>query len=322
MSFVHLRVHTEFSLQDSLVRIDDLVKACKSARMPAVAVTDLSNLYGLVKFYKSAQGKGVKPVFGADLYIQDGDALFIVTVFAMNDEGYQSLIRVISRSFVEGQRDGKAIVQRDWLEALNGGLILLLGKHSNIGQTLLGADDSLATPALQRWMTVFPDRTYLELQRTGRAGDEDFVHAAVGLAVQCDCPVVATNDVRFIAPEDFEAHEVRVCIAQSYVLADPKRPREYSAEQYLKSPEQMRELFKDIPEAIENTLEIARRCSVGLRLGKSFLPDFPVPEGMTINDYFIEVSKQGLEERLDKLYDRSAPGVCGNVADLLRAPRF
>ncbi|HEX5361709.1 MAG TPA: DNA polymerase III subunit alpha [Fluviicoccus sp.] len=306
MSFVHLRVHTEFSLQDSLVRIDDLVKACKAAKTPAVAVTDLSNLYGLVKFYKSAQGKGIKPVFGADLYIQDGDQPFVVTVFAMNGDGYQSLIRVISRSFVEGQRDGKAIVQRAWLEELNGGLILMLGKHSNIGLTLLGSDPTLSVPALQAWMSIFPDRTYLELQRTGRDGDEAFVHAAVALATQCDCPVVATNDVRFIAPEDFEAHEVRVCIAQSYVLADPKRPREYSPEQYLKTPEQMRELFSDIPEAIENSLEIARRCSVGIRLGKSFLPDFPVPEGMTVNEFFIDISKKGLEERLDKLYDRSA----------------
>ena len=307
MSFVHLRVHTEFSLQDSLVRIDDLVKACKGANIPAVAATDLGNLYGLVKFYKAAQGKGIKPVFGADLYIQDGDQTYTVTVLAMNDHGYQSLIKVISRSFVEGQRDGKAIVQRPWLEELHTGLILLLGKHSNIGQTLLGADATLSVPALQAWMEVFPDRTYLELQRTSRAGDEAFVHAAVDLATQCDCPVVATNDVRFIAPEDFEAHEVRVCIAQSYVLADPKRPREYSPEQYLKTPEQMRELFKDIPEAIENTLEIARRCSVGIRLGKSFLPDFPVPEGMTVNEFFIDISRKGLEERLDKLYDRNAP---------------
>jgi DNA polymerase-3 subunit alpha len=193
------------------------------------------------------------------------------------------------------------------LEELNAGLILLLGKHSNIGHNLLGSDPTLTVAALQAWMTVFPDRAYLELQRTGRSGDEAFVHAAVDLATICACPVVATNDVRFIAPEDFEAHEVRVCIAQSYVLADPKRPREYSPEQYLKSPEQMRELFSDIPEAIENTIEIARRCSVGVRLGKSFLPDFPVPAGMTINEFFIEISKQGLEERLDKLYDRNAP---------------
>ncbi len=305
--FVHLRVHTEFSLEDSLVRIDDLVKSCKGAMMPAVAITDLGNLYGLVKFYKAAQGKGVKPVFGADLRVDDGGQVTIVTALAMNDEGYQSLIRVISRSFVDGQRDGVAIVRREWLEAHHAGLILLLGRKSAVGQMLSGSDPGLAVPALRQWMAMFDDRIYLELQRTSRPGDEAFVHAAVALATECDCPVVATNDVRFIHPEDFEAHEVRVCIAQSYVLADPKRPREYSPEQYLKSSEQMRELFSDIPEAIENTLEIAKRCSVGLRLGKSFLPDFPVPPGMTIEDFFIEMSRKGLEERLDVLYDRSRP---------------
>ncbi|HNA22360.1 MAG TPA: DNA polymerase III subunit alpha, partial [Agitococcus sp.] len=214
---------------------------------------------------------------------------------------------VISQSFIQGQQLGKAIVQREWLEQNNAGLIVLLGKQSYVGSLLLGADASSAIPVLQQWQSIFNDRLYLELQRTGRTGDEAFVHAAVDLATKTDCPVVATNDVRFLTPDDFEAHEVRVCIAQGYVLGDPKRPRDYTAEQYLKTPEQMIELFKDIPEAIENTLEIAKRCSVGLRLGKSFLPNYPIPEGMTMDEFFIQISREGLEERLLSLLDKTQP---------------
>jgi len=308
MSFVHLRLHSEFSLIDSLVRVGDAVKQCQKHKMPALALTDLGNLYGLVKFYKAAQGKGVKPIFGADLWVvEEGGGCYIVTVFAMNEKGYFNLIELISQSFIKGQELGKATVQRAWLSQYNEGLIVLLGKHSQLGALLLGADSTLAVPALQQWLQDFPDRLYLELQRTSRAGDEAFVHAAVDLATQCDCPVVATNDVRFLSPDDFEAHEVRVCVSQGYVLGDPRRPREYSAEQYLKTPEQMAELFSDIPEAIENTIEIAKRCSVGIRLGKSFLPNYPIPEGMTMAEFFVNVSRDGLEERLTQLLDKNAP---------------
>jgi DNA polymerase-3 subunit alpha len=307
MSFVHLRLHSEFSLIDSLVRVGDAVKACQKAQMPALALTDINNLYGLVKFYKAAQGKGVKPIFGADLWVAEGTEVYVVTILAMNEVGYFNLIHIISQGFIEGQQLGKPIVQRAWLEAVNEGLIVLLGKHSHIGALLLGSDSSLAIPALNHWLSVFPDRLYLELQRTSRQGDEAFVHAAVDLATRCDCPVVATNDVRFLASSEFEAHEVRVCISQGYVLGDPKRPRDYSPEQYLKTPEQMVELFSDIPEAIANTVEIAKRCSVGLRLGKSFLPDYPIPAGMTMAEFFVDISRKGLEERLDKLFDRNSP---------------
>ena len=307
MSFVHLRLHSEFSLVDSLVRVGDVVKACQKAEMPALALTDLSNLYGLVKFYKAAQGKGVKPIFGADLWVAEGAEVYLVTVLAMNETGYFNLIHIVSKGFIDGQQLGKPIVQRAWLEAVNEGLIVLLGKHSHIGALLLGSDSSLAIPVLNHWLAAFPDRLYLELQRTSRAGDEAFVHAAVNLATQCDCPVVATNDVRFLSSSEFEAHEVRVCISQGYVLGDPKRPRDYSPEQYLKTPEQMAELFSDIPEAIENTMEIAKRCSVSVRLGKSFLPDYPIPEGMTMAEFFVDISRKGLEERLDKLFDRNSP---------------
>ena len=306
-AFVHLRVRSEFSLIDSIVRIDDAVKACAAQRMPALAITDLGNLYGLVKFYKSAQGKGIKPVFGADLIVREGDQLSQITALVMNDTGYKNLIALISRAYVEGQEQGRAIVRRDWVTGCEAGLIFLLGRGSDVGQALAGSDPAQADRLLAGWMAQSPTRVYLELLRTSREGDEEHLHAAVALAGRQRCAVVATNDVRFIHREEFEAHEVRVCIAQSYVLGDPRRPREYSEEQYLKSPAEMAELFADIPEALENTVEIARRCSLGLTLGKNYLPDFPVPAGLTMAEYFSQLSHEGLQKRLDKLFDRGRP---------------
>ena len=305
--FVHLHVRSEFSLKDSIVRIDELVQAAAAAEMPAVGLCDLMNLYGLVKFYKAAQGKGIKPVFGADLVLVEGEERQYVTVLVMNEQGYRNLIQVISRAYIEGQQLGESLAQRSWLEQEAEGLIVLLGRHSDVGHALLGNDVAQAVPLLQRWMERFPQRCYLEITRTNRVGDEEHLHAAVELAGRLQCPVVATNDVRFLTPEDFEAHEVRVCIAQSYTLDDPRRPRDYSAEQYLKTQDQMAELFADIPEALENTVEIARRCSLGLTLGKNYLPNYPVPEGLTMEQYFIEYTKERLEERLAVILDRSAP---------------
>ncbi len=306
-AFVHLHVRSEFSLKDSVVRVGDLVAATASAGMPSVALTDLMNLYALVKFYKSAQGKGIKPVFGADLLLRDGDARYEVTALVMNETGYRNLIMVISRAYVDGQSLGEVLIEREWLESAGDGFIILLGKRSDVAAALLGADAHQASPVLARWLQHFPQRVYIELTRCGRDGDEEFLHSAVALAGELQCPVVASNDVRFINADDFEAHEVRVCIAQSYVLDDPKRPRDYSPEQYLKTPEQMVELFSDIPEALENTLEIARRCTLDLTLGKNFLPDYPVPAGMTINEYFIQHSRERLELRLQKILNPAAP---------------
>ncbi len=304
--FVHLHVRSEFSLKDSIVRIDELVAATTKAGMPSVAISDLMNLYGLVKFYKAAQGKGIKPVFGSDLVVRDGEQLFEVTVLVMNEQGYRNLIRVISDAYIHGQEMGDAIVALELLRKHADGLIVLLGRRSDIGQTLLGSDEQTAPDHLAKWMQHFPQRVYLELTRTGRDGDEDFLHAAMALGEQLQCPVVATNDVRFLVQDDFEAHEVRVCIAQSYALDDPRRPRDYSSEQYLKTPEQMAELFSDIPEALENTLEIARRCTLDITLGKNYLPNYPVPEGMTMDEYFIRYSRDCLEERLSVLLDSTA----------------
>ncbi|MHC5349562.1 DNA polymerase III subunit alpha [Pseudomonas sp. A46] len=307
-SFVHLRLHSEYSLVDGLVRIKPLVKAVAGAGMPAVAVTDQSNMCSLVKFYKAAMGGGIKPICGADIWLaspfEDGP-LTRMTLLAMHADGYRNLTELVSRGWSEGQSNGLVIIQRDWVKAAADGLIALSGaKEGEIGMALLSGDQAGAEALLAEWMAVFPDRFYLELQRTARVNDEEHVHAAVALAERTGAPLVATNDVRFIKREDFEAHETRVCIGEGRVLDDPRRPRNYSDQQYLKSPEEMAELFADIPEALENTVEIAKRCNIEVRLGKHFLPDFPTPNGMGIDDYLRHASYEGLEERLAVLLPR------------------
>ncbi|WP_263141437.1 DNA polymerase III subunit alpha [Pseudomonas sp. RIT-PI-AD] len=307
-SFVHLRLHTEYSLVDGLVRVKPLVKAVAGAKMPAVAVTDQGNMCSLVKFYKNAMGAGVKPICGADLWLasrnEDGP-LTRMTLLVMNAEGYRNLTELISRGFIEGQRNGEVIIERDWVKSAATGLIALSGsKEGEIGHALLDGEMELAEALLAEWQAVFPERFYLEVQRTARVNDEEHLHAAVALADRTGVPLVATNDVRFIMQEDFEAHETRVCIGEGRALDDPRRPRTYSDQQYLKSPEEMQALFSDLPEALENTLEIAKRCNIDVRLGKHFLPDFPVPAGMTMDEYFRKVSFDGLEERLAVLLPR------------------
>jgi DNA polymerase-3 subunit alpha len=312
--FVHLRLHTEYSLVDGLVKIKDLVGRAAALGMPAVAITDQSNVFGLVKFYAACMDAGVKPICGCDVWIEgdggghDGDEPTRLTLLVVNGPGYRNLTELVSRSYVEGQRQHKAVIRREWLDGATDGLIALSGgRDGEIVRAVNGGHEGEADARLQEWMARFPDRFYLELVRTNRAGEDAWIEAAVDLAGRHGCPVVATNDVRFLAADDFEAHETRVCIHDGRVLGDPRRPRRYSEEQYLRSPEEMAELFADLPEAIENTVEIARRCSLELQLGTYFLPEFPIPEGETIASYFEKESFRGLEARLERILDPEDP---------------
>jgi len=304
--FVHLHLHSEFSLTDSSIRLPELVARCAALGLPAVAVTDVSNLFALVKFYKAAEGAGLKPLAGADLWIEDGAAPARLTLLCQDREGYLSLSRLISRAFLDGHAGDYVALQPDWLYADCAGLIAIAGRESPVGRCLLAGREDAARQLLDELMRAFPDRLYLELTRTGREGEEAFNTAAIALAGELGLPLVASNDVRFLSREDFEAHEARVCIATGRVLDDPKRPREFTPEQYLKSPEEMAELFADLPEALENTVELARRCNLELSLGKYYLPDFPVPEGHTLDSWIREESHRGLAARLAKI--ELAPG--------------
>ncbi|MDX1367318.1 DNA polymerase III subunit alpha [Pseudomonas sp.] len=310
-SFVHLRLHTEFSLVDGLVRVKPLVKAVASVGMPAVAVTDMSNMCSLVKFYKAAMGGGIKPICGADIWLASADEdgpLSRLTLLAMNPKGYRNLTELVSRGWTEGQSNDQVIIQRDWVKAAAEGLIALSGaREGEVGQALLNGDLAEAETLLREWLQVFEQRFYLEVQRTNRVNDEEYLHLAVDLAARVGAPLVATNDVRFLKQDDFAAHETRVCIGEGRSLDDPRRPRTYSDQQYLKTPEEMAELFSDLPEALENTVEIARRCNIEVQMGKYFLPDFPVPAGLTMDEYFRQVSFDGLDERLAVLLPKDTP---------------
>ena len=294
--FVHLRSHSEYSMRDGLLRIPRLIERAKQYEQPAVTITDHSNLCGLVKLYKKSLAAGIKPLIAADVIIRDEDDHFLLTLYCQNQLGYHNLTWLLSEAYLKGQQhSGDPECQRAWFEGHSDGLIALSGgRNGDIGQALLAEKDALATQRLARWRALFPDRFYLELTRTGRPQEETYVHAAVALALAHDVPVVATNDVRFLERDQFEAHEARVCIHDSYVLEDKNRPRRYSEEQYFKSSQEMAALFSDIPEAIENTVEIAQRCSCTITLGKVFLPQFPVPDGFTIESYLEDLSRKGL----------------------------
>ena len=310
--FVHLHLHTEYSLVDGLVGVKPLVKALRKGGMPAVAVTDQGNFFSLVRFYKAALGAGIKPIAGADLWVKnpaDPGKPHRLVLLVQDKQGYGNLTRLISRAYVEGQHLGVAQVERDWIAGAAQGLIALSGgPGGDVAQALLAGQRESAESLLEDWLRVFGDRYYLELIRTGREPEAELVERSVELALAKGVPVVATNDVRFLAREDFEAHEVRVCIHEGRTLDDPRRPRRYSEEQYLRTPAEMAVLFADIPEALDNSVEIAKRCNLELKLGKSFLPDFPVPAGMTVDEFFHAQSRQGLEQRFARRLLRDAAG--------------
>ena len=283
-TFVHLHVHTEYSLVDSVVRIPALMASCAKQGMPAVALTDQNNLFGLVKFYRKAIAAGVKPVIGVDLRIlheDEPDRPYTLLLLVQDNDGYRNLSALVTRSYMEGQYRGEPMVKREWLttESCAGLIALSGGLHGDIGHALHANHKEQASALLEGWQTVFPERFYLELIRTGRRGEEDCVRASLDLASKTGTPVVATNDVRFLSADDYNAHEARVCINSSRVLADVDRPHHFSPQQYLRTPAEMAELFADAPEALTNTLEIARRCNLDLTLGESVLPAFPVPDG-------------------------------------------
>ncbi|EGT3622399.1 DNA polymerase III subunit alpha [Morganella morganii] len=303
--FIHLNIHSDYSMIDGLAKTGPLVKKVASMNMPAMAITDFTNLCGLVKFYGSAHGAGVKPIVGADFLMESellGDELASLTILARNNTGYQNLTLLISEAYQNGYGAQGPTIQCDWLVNHKDGLIILSGgRKGDVGKFLLRGNSALVDQALEFWQTHFPDSFYLELIRTGRQDEESYLHAAVQLATEKSLPVVATNDVRFISSEDFDAHEIRVAIHDGYTLADPKRPKLYSPQQYLRSEDEMCELFADIPEALQNSVEIAKRCNVTIRLGEYFLPQFPTGD-MSTEDYLVKRSKEGLEERLAFLF--------------------
>ncbi|MEY3461669.1 MAG: hypothetical protein RLZZ03_1322, partial [Pseudomonadota bacterium] len=310
--FVHLRIHTEFSVVDGTNRIDDIVGAAKADQQPALAITDLSNLFGTVKFYKQARGKGIKPLIGADLWVEvpgkdPGAPPARLLLLVQDRRGYLNLSELITRAWTKNVVRDQAIVKLEWLQELGEGLIALAGAQTGaVGQALLQGDQARAMECALHLAGMFPHRFYLEVQRAGRADDERHVVATVQLAARMKLPVVATHPVQFLTYDDYEAHEARVCISEGEILGNARRVRKFTREQYFKSQAQMSELFADIPSALANSVEIAKRCNLELELGKPMLPDYPTPEvdgvRLPIDAYFRHASHEGLEGRLLHLY--------------------
>jgi DNA polymerase III subunit alpha len=304
--FVHLRLHTEYSLIDSVVRVPELIEAVAAAGMPAVAATDQCNLFAMVKFYRAALARGIKPIIGVDLLIREpGERQqpTRVTLICQNQTGYHNATRLVSRAYLEGQQRGVPLIERGWLslEALEGLIALSGATEGDVGRALANGREEEAARALDEWIALLPDRYYIELQRLGRAGEESYIAAAVSLAGRRGVPVVATNDVRFLKQSDFESHEARVCIHDGTLLADPNRVRRYTSKQYLRTPGEMSRLFADIPEALANSVEIARRASLVLKLGEARLPRYPVPGGVSTEDFLRQQAEAGLEKRLQEM---------------------
>jgi len=316
--FTHLRVHSEYSIVDGLVRIDELVGAAAKDQQPALAVTDLANMFCLVRFYKAARGKGIKPIVGVDAWITNDDNRdkpFRLLILAKNRTGYLQLCDLLSKAWLTNQYKGRAEIRVEWLEALatsvstlepetpqNDALIVLSGAHfGDIGQAIDNGDLAKAEAAAQRWARIFPGHFYIEIQRAGQPNQEQQVRHSVALASRLGLPVVATHPVQFLKKDEFIAHEARVCIAEGEMLANAKRVRRFNEEMCFKSQEEMARLFADLPGALANSVEIAKRCNVTLTLGKPQLPNFPTP-GMTIDEYLVAETQKGLEERLVQLY--------------------
>ena len=308
--FIHLRLHTEYSVVDGLVRVDEAVKRAKGVAMPALGLSDLSNTFGWVKFYRAARGAGIKPVFGCDVWVTnaaDRNRPSRLLLLVQHREGYRRLCELLTRAYQDNLHRGRPEIDPAWLaEGTDGLLALSGGDAGNVAQAILDDKPDVARASAEAWAALFPGRYYLELQRFGQPHTERLIDGLLDIGAALNLPAVATHPIQFVAADDFKAHEARVCIAEGMMLGDPRRPRPFTAEQYFKTPEEMAELFADLPEALQNSVEIAKRCNLTLELGKSRLPDFPTPDGMSLDDYMRQRSFEGLQERMAHLYPDEA----------------
>ena len=304
-SFVHLRVHSEFSVVDGILRIPDLIARSVTQGQPAVALTDLSNVFGLIKFYKAARGAGIKPIAGCDVWLtndEDREKPYRILLLVANRAGYLALCELLTQAWLTNAHRGRAEMRREWLSNVQGLIVLSGARAGDVGQALMAGNRQAAVAYARQWQLAFPDSYYLELQRTEAEADLSYTQAALGVAAELGLPVVATHPVQFLDRSDFRAHEARVCISEGQILTNPRRPRWFTEDQYLLPSDDMARRFSDVPSALANSVAIAQRCNLTLELGQPQLPDFPTPEGVTLDDYLIQLSEVGLEKRMSQLF--------------------
>ncbi|MGA7180155.1 MAG: DNA polymerase III subunit alpha [Thiobacillaceae bacterium] len=307
--FIHLRLHSEYSITDGLVRLDEAVSKACEVKMSALGLTDLSNVFGLIKYYRAARGKGLKPIFGCDVWVTneiDRSRPSRALLLVQHREGYRRLCELLSRAYKENLHRGRAEINPEWLlEGSEGLLALSGGFQSGIAQSLLSGNEVAARQQAEFWARTFPGRYFLELQRYGLAETESLIDGLLDIGAGLGIPCVATHPIQFLNPEDYKAHEARVCISEGYLLADSRRLKNFTSEQYFKSPQEMLELFADLPEALANSVEIAKRCNLSLELGKSKLPLFPTPNNQSLDDHIRERSEDGLADRMAFLFPKA-----------------
>ncbi len=309
-TFIHLRLHSEYSIADGIVRIPEAVAATKQDAMPALALTDLSNVFGMIKFYQAARAAGIKPIIGCDVFVSNPAERaqpFRLLLLCQSNAGYLRLCTLLTRAYLENQYHGRPEINKQWLRDGTDGLLALSGAHlGEVGLALLNGNQSAAHQLALEWSELFPGRYYLEVQRTGATREETHVRGTVRLAGELGLPLVATHPVQFLGRDDYKAHETRVCIAEGYVLNDKRRVRQFTVQQYFKTQAEMAVLFADLPEALQNSVEIAKRCNLSLQLGKPHLPDFPTPNGESLDDFLRTESVRGLQHRMVQLYPDEA----------------
>tara|TARA_B100000787_G_scaffold87025_1_gene64241 strand:+ start:681 stop:1667 length:987 start_codon:yes stop_codon:yes gene_type:complete len=311
--YIHLRCHSEFSIKDGIVKISDYVDWAVNKNMPAIALTDLSNLFGAVKFFKKASQEGVKPIIGCDLWLENEakrDEPYRILVLCQTKEGYENLSKLLSKAYLENQYRDRVEIKKSWLlNEFNKDLIILSGATSgDIGQLILQQKIEQAEEALKQWKNSFGDRFYIELQRNGegdfRARQERYIKQALHFALDNKVPVVATHPIQFMKEDDFRAHESKSCIAEGFVLGDRRRPKSFTSDQYCKDEIEMTELFSDIPSALQNSVSIAYRCNFRFTLGENYLPNFPIPSNTNIDEYLLNEAQSGLKKKTGSSFFR------------------
>ncbi|MEZ5495851.1 MAG: DNA polymerase III subunit alpha [Gammaproteobacteria bacterium] len=300
--FIHLNIHSEFSIVDSTIRVKQIVAHAQQNNIPAIGVCDLNNMFVAVKFYKAAVSAGIKPILGAEVLVLDEhENMYSMTFLCMNHQGYLNLSELIAQAHQNGYYKNRPMLREEWIASHHEGLIAIsCNQRGDIGQLVLEKKLELASEKIEKWKRIFSNRFYLSIARVNRSDEKWHNEATIYLAAHHDVALVATNDARFLKPEDFNAHEARVCINQGLIVADPRREKNYTREQFLATPQQMLEKFEDIPQALQNNVEIAKRCNFGFEFGKYYLPAFPIPEGETEGEYFRRITKERLKQFLQK----------------------
>ena len=314
-SFVHLHLHSEYSLSDGIIRVEELISRSLDLGYPAVAITDNCNLFGLIKFYKMAREKGIKPIVGSEIRIikDNNSSPAPLVLLVRNKEGYTNLTELVSKAYLEGQERGEPLIELSWLNDNSDGLIALSGGlNGHIGQALIAGNFDLASSRIDFFTNLFKENFFLEIQRLGKENEKEYNDSLIKIATEKQVPIVATNDVRFLSPidsdqspSDYEAHEARVCIQRGEVIGDSRRAKEYCENQYLRSSEEMLSIFSDIPEALVNTINITKRCNLELQLNEFYLPDFKVPEKKSAEEFLKSLSKKGLRNKIDLIKSSS-----------------